>query len=310
MTDKLQFSINFQHISDTIAVMRCKEVEIYEKRDYLCDIVHNDKISEENLVNEICREKMTIWFYQVIDTFKLNRIIANIAMSYLDKYLGTKEGSSTLYDRMEYQLVAMCCLELAVKIHEPRQLNLQLLSKLSRGAYSQLELKQKEKEILSVLRWRMCPPTASCFAGYYLHLLPQDLPSTVKEQIRHLTMFQIENSIKRYSFIRSRPSEVALASVLNAMTMLQCTNFSLSDSFYENIILVTRIDPTNVMMDEVRNELRNLVEDSIPSLDIMLGHKTNVNDVECEYHNNISPKCTRNKQCSQLMFSDVVGMSF
>merc|ERR1711862_474450 len=64
------------------------------------------------------------------------------------------------------------------------------------------------------------------------------------------------------------------------------TNFSLSDSFYENIILVTRIDPTNVMIDEVRNELRNLVEDSIPSLDIMRGHKTNVNDVKCEYHNN------------------------
>ena len=133
MTDKLQFSINFQHISDTIAVMRCKEVEIYEKRDYLCDIVHNDKISEENLVNEICREKMTIWFYQVIDTFKLNRIIANIAMSYLDKYLGTKEGGFVLCDRTEYQKNAMYYLELAVKIHEPKQLNLKLFSELNQA---------------------------------------------------------------------------------------------------------------------------------------------------------------------------------
>ena len=67
---------------------------------------------------------MTIWSYQVDDTFKLNITIANIAMSYLDKNLGTKEGRSTLYDRIEYQLVAMRSLELAVNIQEPRQLNM------------------------------------------------------------------------------------------------------------------------------------------------------------------------------------------
>ena len=57
MTDELQFSINFLSISGTTVLKRCNEVQIYENRDYLCDVVHNDKISEENLVNEICHEK-------------------------------------------------------------------------------------------------------------------------------------------------------------------------------------------------------------------------------------------------------------
>jgi len=294
---EIQFQEDFLHISDVLSAMRYREEETYKVRDYLSNIVNNDEVPEENLVNEACREKIADWFYQVIDYFDFNKIIANIAMSYLDKFLGTKEGGFTLCDRREYQLAAMCCLELAVKTHEPEQLGLESIVELCQGAYTESELKNKEKQILSALRWRMCPPTASCFAGYYLELLPHDLPSAVKEQISYLTMFQIENSIKNYSFLCFRPSEVAFASVLNAMETLQYVSYSLRYVFHANINIVARINPADFKINEIREKIRSPIQFSCLPSDKRPEYKNNVNDrMEYESNINVSPNCVRSMQ--------------
>ena len=158
MVAETQFQAEIQHITDIIAVMRHKE-EIYISRDYLSDLI-DCKTCKDNKVNESFREKMGLWFYQVIEFCNFNLTTANIAMAYVDKYVGTKEGALSLLDRREYQLSAICCFELAVKTYEPQLLDLKILSELSHGEYSQTELQKKEREILTALRWRMCPPTA------------------------------------------------------------------------------------------------------------------------------------------------------
>lgn len=92
------------------------------------------------------------------------------------------------------------------------------------------------------------------------------------------------------------------------MAILQCASFSFNNSFHENIILVARIDPTNGNINDIRNKLRGLMEDSIQSLDIMRSNKNDVNDrMECETHNNVSPNFTGSKKGSEL-FSDIVRM--
>jgi len=183
-------------------------------------------------------------------------------VAYLDKYLATEKGFLSLLDKREYQLSAMCCFELAVKMYEPRQLDLKTLFYQSHGVYSQSEFQIKEKEILTALRWRMCPPTASCFASYYLDLLPQGTPSASKEQIKHMTMFQIEESIKHYSFLVYRPSEVALASVLNSISMMGSLRFSLGKSFHGNIDCIDGLNPEDAKVYVTRGMLKALMKAS------------------------------------------------
>merc|ERR1719343_1777149 len=61
MVTKTQFQAELENINDIIAVMRCKE-ETYKSKDYLSDLT-DYKTSIENIVNEACREKMALWFY-------------------------------------------------------------------------------------------------------------------------------------------------------------------------------------------------------------------------------------------------------
>merc|ERR1719410_1004236 len=165
-----------QEISDRFAAMRKQEECFYKKSDYLGQLNFSLNTLYGKPIDEDCRSKMATWCFQVVEFCNFSRETARLAMSYLDQFLGTKEGGLVLYDRKDFQLAAMVSLELAVKIHEPKELDMSLLSELSKGSYSILELTKMEKKILSALNYRMCPPTASSFANYLLELLPKNVP--------------------------------------------------------------------------------------------------------------------------------------
>lgn len=297
-------SQELQRLSHAYQAMRHQEEEIKDNgnRDYLREINCDDgkNIPHDNLlVDEKCREKMSLWFFQVIEFCNFRRIIANISMSYLDRYLGTKHGRTTLYDRREYQLAAMCCLELAVKIHESQKLELSLLSELSQGTYSISELAKKEREILFALNWRMCLPTSSCFTNFYLNLLPHNIPHSIKDQIIYLTNLQIDSSVEEYCFLSFRPSEIALASVLNAMAVLNISSINKS-SFQRDIIQITGIGvASDIIINKIREKLRKpLMECSFLLMDKMSYNDSHRRKLECESHSNvkISPNCISSKQ--------------
>jgi len=213
-------------------------------------------------IDEDCRSKMATWCFQVVEFCNFSRETARLAMSYLDQFLGTKEGGLVLYDRKDFQLAAMVSLELAVKIHEPKELDMSLLSELSKGSYSILELTKMEKKILSALNYRMCPPTASSFANYLLELLPQNVPLYAKNKIKDFSLLQIELSVKDYFFVTHKSSIIALASILNATEFLQCFRLSTMArrSFHRDIILMAGIDPTDFVTNEVGEKLKELVQ--------------------------------------------------
>ena len=208
---------------------------------------------------------MATWFFEVIEYCNFNRIIAQISISYLDRFLGTEEGFYALCDKRDYQLTAMCCLLLAVKIHQPVKLEMKLLSKISHGVYSALEFKSKEKEILELLKWRLCTPTATCFASCYFDLLPKKLPSAMKENIQFLSNWQIENCVKDYFFASKKPSLIALSSILNAIDLLKCTNTFHNQSFHRDLILCGGI-PSDVNVIEIQEKISNRIEDLVPSI--------------------------------------------
>jgi hypothetical protein len=197
---------------------------IYKKYDPLRQ--QGMEHTHENAIDEICRDKMCEWSYQIVDFCKFHRESVDIAMNYLDRFLLTEFGRSALYDRNVYQLVAMTCLYSAIKIHERQALSPTVVSQLSRGVYSAQQIAETEVTILHALQWQLHPPTALSFVRELITALPMEIiPDSIKDSIFEITQKQTELAVSDYRFIETPMSTVAYCSILNA---LQCCGYRFS----------------------------------------------------------------------------------
>lgn len=94
-------------------------------------------------INEIWREKICEWSYQVIDHFDFSREIVGIAVSYLDRYLSRRP-----VNKKHFQLLAMSCLYLAIKLYEPGTVSMKSMIELSRGYFGVDDMVEMEITIL------------------------------------------------------------------------------------------------------------------------------------------------------------------
>jgi len=152
---------------------------------------------------------------QVVDFCKFRRETVGIAMSYLDRYLATLEGRAALTDRKFYQLAAMTSLYMAIKIHEPLEMETSLLADLSRGCYTDMQIAEMEMEILEALEWRLAGPTPLAFVQHFMALLDTD--RRVKAAIMDYARYQTELAVSSIDLVPRDASEIALAAILNAM---------------------------------------------------------------------------------------------
>jgi len=153
----------------------------------------------------------------------------------------------------------MCSLELAIKINEPIELSMNLLSELSQGAYSVEELSKTETEILTALDWYVNPPTSNVFVDHLMELLPPSVPIPVKQRILSLSHLQTESATRDYYFVLHRPSTIGLASLLNALSTLDLLCFSprARCTFYRNINVFAGIDPESTLIHAVQAKLQH-----------------------------------------------------
>ena len=165
---------------------------------------------------------MCEWCYQVVDFRKFRRETVGIGMSYLDRYLCSPKGKKALGDRKEYQLVAMTCLYIAIKLHEPLEMETSLLADLSRGCYTEMEFANMDQTILESLIWRVNGPTSLGFVQNYLMHLTSTLGHIVHPAVATAVFdyarYQTELAVADHAFVSIRPSvAVGLAAVRNAM---------------------------------------------------------------------------------------------
>lgn len=203
-------------VADHIAIMRIQEETTYHVRDYLTDSVGIRRLASKP-VDEDCRVKMCEWCYQVVDFCKFRRETVGIGMSYLDRYLCTPKGREALCNRKQYQLAAMTALYIAIKIHEPLEMETSLLADLSRGCYTEMEFVTMEQTMLQALKWRVNGPTQLGFVQHFLALLPSNIHPLVAETLFDYARYQTELAVAEHAFVGVKPSEVALAAVLNAL---------------------------------------------------------------------------------------------
>ena len=68
------------------------------------------------------------------------------------------------------------------------------------------------------LSWHVHPPSAYCFAKHMLFLLPHSsIADDVRYDVLELARFLTELGVIDYFFVAHRPSDVAIAAILNAM---------------------------------------------------------------------------------------------
>jgi Cyclin, N-terminal domain len=94
-------------------------------------------------INDIWREKICEWSYQVIDHFDFSREVVSVSIHYLDRFLATRPCNKKVF-----QLVAMTTLFLAIKLYEPGKLSMQSMIELSRGYFQVEQMVAMEMAIL------------------------------------------------------------------------------------------------------------------------------------------------------------------
>ena len=99
--------------------------------------------SSSSGINEIWREKICEWSYQVIDHFDFSREVVSVSIHFLDRYLSTRPVNEKLF-----QLAAMTTLYLAIKLYEPGTLSMESMIELSRGYFMVEQMAEMELSIL------------------------------------------------------------------------------------------------------------------------------------------------------------------
>ena len=146
-------------------------------------------------------------------------------MNHLDRFLGSYHDT---VDKNLFQLLAMTCLYLSIKLNEYKHLlipgsksSMDTILQLSRGFFTLKEMEKMEYEVLHRLRWHVHPPTAQLFVKHFLFFL-----SCEEHELHDLAQFMIELSVMDYFFVSYKPSEIAMAALLNSMERLGRNNES------------------------------------------------------------------------------------
>ncbi|GKY95984.1 hypothetical protein MPSEU_000558900 [Mayamaea pseudoterrestris] len=204
------------------------------------------------------RRKICQWSFRVIDHFLLDREVVSVGMHLLDRFLaacsiqqqsssGTKSSAASpcacpsckrCVDSEFYQLAAMTCIYLAVKLHidngsdadaaHRRTFKLQAFCELSRGLFRKDHVIHMEQTILRALNWKVVnTPTPMTFVNYYLAVL---MPEWELRRDRHELVVHVLRELSRYltelvvcleeECTQYPPSQIGFAALLVAMDLL------------------------------------------------------------------------------------------
>jgi len=187
----------------------------YKVTDYLHQREH---MSFPDAVDVSCRSQMIEWMKNIIDHCQFSRSTIAVAVNYMDRFLMVTPWARR--DRSAFQLVAITCLYMAIKIYEPTVLSASSVVKLTRNAYGLDQIESMERLVLQTISWRMNPPTAVTFAMFLCEYATTLDASLHRETLQELVVLQLESTLSDYETSLIPASMVALAALNNAVFTL------------------------------------------------------------------------------------------
>lgn len=237
-------------VSETLSVMLQKERRrYYASCDYLgilpqsssyCSqgavILDNDDEVEPTTmitITEADRTQLVDWCYKVIDLCKLERETVAMAMDMVDRFLSSNNSSNktceenmaykVLRDRIQFQLLVVTALYVAIKTNEKTVFGSKLFSIISCDLYSISDIEDMELILLSGLSWYISAPTSLQIANHILKLISERLiiRKSTWADILDEVQYQAEHAVRDYYFVTQRPSTVAMAAIFNALDLVE-----------------------------------------------------------------------------------------
>lgn len=251
---------------DQLTVLRRLEATTYKPQDYYASVLQlaTDRDSKEDYHPErqgrlsrivVSRRTTVEYLYRISDYGGFERHVVAYAMNnLLDRYLssacrsvdGEDDDGHTVAHRVllngeknHYQLIALTCLYMAVKLLEPVNIGVASLVPLTNGLYSVEDFCEMERTILKQLKWRVAHgPTGTDFVRLFLQYLPCNVSPSLAAQIFHQSQYQLELAVSDYELCccygrdrrgRGVVSDLAVAALWNALEWTEDGEFSLVD---------------------------------------------------------------------------------
>mmetsp|Transcript_932 Transcript_932/g.1149 ORF Transcript_932/g.1149 Transcript_932/m.1149 type:complete len:370 (+) Transcript_932:140-1249(+) len=267
-----------EEIMATVSAMRQQE-EVYRSDFYLknIEVAYGEKYYNENKSSNekhSWRCKMVEWCFAICDYFELNDSYDSVAtaMNILDRFMSiiterkniiilyddnnndrTKDEGEIITNTIEvrelyYQFTAMVCFYIAAKIQGPMMIEPKTFSLTSMGAYSEEQIIDMERTIVTSLQWRLNPPTPMSFIHCFLNMFPNEIIDTSTmdndndnecNMILELTIKQIKLGIKDNLFIGSYASHLAVAALTNSIHAIKSTSCNGNNYYHDEIIQKT-----------------------------------------------------------------------
>ena len=172
---------------------------------------------------EYQREKISSFYFSVIDEKNLDRRIVSIAFSYLKSFLTRQSEAS---NARFYQLVMITSVYLAIKIHSSNIYKdgrpiifIKEVTNWSDGVFTTQDISEMETRMLSTLNYKMNPPVPLNFLDILKPIIDADLIliPQVKQHIITISNWLCDVSVVDSYFSGVNPSSVAYAAILVAV---------------------------------------------------------------------------------------------
>jgi hypothetical protein len=198
-------------IMERLSVMK-KQEESTRRRNYFLDL---PMMPSAAYIDAKCRRDMIEWTITVAQYFGFDNTTVLYGIDYVDRFLASSSDASleAVRSRHIYQLTCMTCFYMAVKLHEPKMIDMSSLVELGRKSYTKQEFKKMEETILFALNFRMMTPTPMCFANVYLELTALDNPMLVNHTMRKNVEAEIYRLMLDETLISLNYSEIAVTAL-------------------------------------------------------------------------------------------------
>lgn len=217
--------------------------------------------SLKTLPNSIWRERVVVWMYSIADHLRESRSIVSVATSILDRYAAvlasTAKGGGTAaaatMDSLRYEVASMTALFLAVRVAGSGNLSVQQLLAMRRHSKIQTEdIVKVGSDMVKLLSWKRRLVTPAHFLTKFLEVIPGGGHDEVGQSARYL----IEMSICDTCLSRSKPSDVALAALMNVLRA-DAPSGTL-EGFVDQVMKITGGDALSDRISSIRRRLHRL----------------------------------------------------
>jgi len=259
-------NFSMSDLQDQLEVMCLQEqCDEYRRSNYIGDRIPPNSSCEGDRKGDdlMFRESMAMWCYRVVDHYNIDRENVIVAFLNFDRFVSVKdaEADNGVWATASWsykQLALATALYMSIKVRERGQLTTRDFANFSQGLFTANDVELMERKMLSVLSFRITPPTA---IGFAQTLLPLCFPLTdghlIQRALLKASRFLSEMIVSDPCFISKNSSSVALACILNA---IEDTDISIIPSkcrarFIENISSLTQLRPFSIEVIQIRARL-------------------------------------------------------